>query len=255
MNQTLEELYFWSGIMRDHGEFLYSALSPKESNYIETSQYFHQSFSEVHQEANIIMKKGSDNQIDSLVNKSISLLKQFIDFKRLILTKQLTCEISILFTPSFINHMLNEANEFYRHLFATLPNKTTPDAGNAFVLHKIWLRDASGHAAAIACDLDPTESLLIKQGNEFKTKFDQLFIKAFELQQMYERTDIENGAKQYLNTQVKDTMVDFIIYLDKVKTLRVECKALGAINPLIPDHMIREEKYYLTKLTEARNLL
>jgi hypothetical protein len=46
--------------------------------------------------------------------------------------------------------------------------------------------------------------------------------------------------------EVAIKMNEFICYLDKVRELRQKCQLLGDLNPLVPDHMMREEKYYLT---------
>jgi hypothetical protein len=247
----IEEIYFWSGIMRDHAEFLYTALSPSEKELIQETTQFYNQWNTIHQEAERLLEMTVLEQ-DQLVNKVLPLLKRFIDFKQMIVTKQLTGEVRISFTPSFVNHMLNEANEFYRNLLFSFTSSTNNEE-TALLLHKIWLRDAAGHAASIASDLDPVESILIKEAQDFKKRFDHLFIKAFELDQMIERTKLRyEPALRYFNQQVEDVMVDFIDYLERVKDLRSDYKALGAIHPSIPDHMIREESYYLTKLKMTR---
>jgi len=106
----LEEIYFWSGIMRDHGEFIYSALSPKETELINEALDYKQQFETIQAKANQALQTKELESIP-LIKQVIPLLKQFIEFKRKLMSKQLSCTISISFTPTFINHMINEAND------------------------------------------------------------------------------------------------------------------------------------------------
>lgn len=68
---------------------------------------------------------------------------------------------------------------------------------------------------------------------------------------MLERACLCDGALSNLNEEVRKKMYEFICYLSKIEKLRKACKAMGNINPLLPDHMIREEKYYLASIQRA----
>lgn len=244
-----EIIYFWSGIMRDHAEFHIINLSFREREFIQAAQYYKNSFISIQNEAAAI-KAPSD--VQSLVKRVLPLLATFISFKQIVLRKLLQCDIELGLTPTFINHMINEAMEFYREMCNIHTSKKMNPTAENILLHKIWLPDASGHAAAIMSDLDPAEALLIKEGEKFKKTFDNLFIKATELGQMLERACLKDGSLELLNEEAEKKISEFICYLEKIKILREKCKAMGAIKPLIPDHMIREEKYYLYNLRRAK---
>ena len=249
MLSPAEVVFFWSGIMRDHAEFQLTTLSSREPEFIRNAQYYKDAFMSLRNEAKQLMDATDPGTGGiALVNKTVPVLLNFINFKRILVRKLLQCDIEIGLTPTFINHMINEAMEFYRDL-CMLQSKTpvSPTAEN-ILLHKIWLPDAAGHAAAIASDLDPTEYQLIQQAEEFKNMFEHLFIKAIELGQMLERACLDDGALQWLNEEAEHKIKSFICYLEKILELRQKCKAIGVIKPLMPDHMIREEKYYITKL-------
>ena len=62
------------------------------------------------------------------------------------------------------------------------------------------------------------------------------------------RTNLNDGALKFLNQEVITSLNEFIVFLNKIRVLRLECKVLGALKPLIPDHMIREENYFIQKL-------
>jgi hypothetical protein len=150
--------------------------------------------------------------------------------------------------PTFINHMINEALEFYQDLDKIKHRSNINLVEENILLHKIWLPDASGHAAAIAGDLDPTETIFIEEANNYKALFDNLFIKVIELGQVLDRTNLKDGNLHFFNEQVEEKINNFIIFLEKIKKLRIECKLLGVFNPLMADHMIREEYYYLVNI-------
>jgi hypothetical protein len=96
--------------------------------------------------------------------------------------------------------------------------------------------------------LDPTEAEKIKEAEVFKMEFNNLYIKAHELGLMLERTGLNDGSLTYLNEQAIEKINCFVCYLDGIMKLRMECKLLGDLNPLLPNHMIREEQYYLDSI-------
>ena len=250
MLTPVQEIYFWSGIMRDHAEMQLNAFSFKETQFIMSSQYFKNAFMQLVDEAEKLCTDAEGPLIIELVNRTIPVLLQFIDYKRLLVRKLLECNIELGLSPTFINHMINEAMEFYRALCMTKPVHPINTTAENIHLHMIWLPDAAGHAASIASDLDPTEVSLIKEADEFKNTFEHLFVKATELGLMLERTCLCDGSLIRLNEQAEKYIKNFICYLNKVLDLRLKCKVMGVIKPFIPDHMIREEQYYMTKLQE-----
>ncbi|MDF2546030.1 MAG: hypothetical protein K0R93_928 [Anaerosolibacter sp.] len=245
-----KEIEFWTRIMRDHGEFQYTNLSPKEVDTIQTASYFMNLFNGLHEEVKSLAGELSPPVLSNLISKNMMALGQFIQFKRGLLARLMQCDIELGFPPSFINHMINEAMEYHRVLCMTqgtiLFNKTLENIR----LHKIWLPDASGHASSIAAALDPIETELIHKAEKFMKRFDNLFKKAFEMFKMFERTGLEDGGLQYFNQEVEEELQKFIGYLEKIKEVRSHCKvyATGMASPLMPDHMIREEKYYIYRI-------
>jgi hypothetical protein len=241
MLSPAEEIQFWTGIMRDHGEFILNSLSYNEQDAMYYANYYMESFQQLNKQAE--KKHGED-----YINTIMELLTNFIDFKKLLLGKLLQCSLNTSLPPTFYNHMINEAMEFYETLVNIQEKESENPTMRNIELHNIWLPDAAGHAATIASDLDPTEKLLIKEALEFEKLFNHLAIKARELGIMLERTCLTDGALQFLNEEVKEAIDAFIIYLEKIRRLRIECKALGVILPLVPDHMRREEIHYLREI-------
>ncbi len=237
------EMRFWTGIMRDHSEFILTSLSYNEHEAINFANFYKESFIRLHEQS-----KANDTNLNLILNQSLSLLLSFINFKRILLRRSLQCQLNSSLPPTFYNHMINEAIQFYK----TIMNLKNDVQLNLFEenlnLHRIWLPDAAGHAATIASELDPIEKSLIMEAKEFEKRFNNLTLKADELSMMLVRTCLINGALKQLNKEAMEEIKAFICYLNRIRELLLKCRILGTLKPLIPDHMIREENYYLEKI-------
>lgn len=249
---TINELEYWLSIMRDHAQFLAMGLSPNETEYIRTAEFYRNYF------RNMMDKVHDCPDWDEYRDNLAETLDDFIAFKKNIIKGILKCTLSINMTPSFINHMVNEAVEFHSFLtMPSLPAEPFPQAVNLAREHNIWLADAAGHAAFIAGMLDPTEALMVKEAQKFKKVFDGLFIKSIELREMLIRTELADGALKFLSMEAVEWIKKFIAFLAKLKELRTKCMpmAAGTLQPLIFDHMKREERYYLVKIQAMQELI
>ena len=236
-----EIIYFWSSIMQDHADFFLTTLSYQETDFIKNAQYFKNEFNRIEKDAGTDI---SNEYIDYICNT----LNNFIDFKRNAIKRLLLCNIELGLAPTFINHMINEAMEFYRDLQKIKTKSTLDPVKENILLHMIWLPDAAGHAAAIAADLDPVEKSYIKEAQMFEKRFNDMFVKSFELGKMLERTNLKDGTLHFFNIEVEERINDFIAFLSRLKNLRIQCRILGTVKPLMLDHMIREERYYLANI-------
>lgn len=244
------EIEFWTQILRDHAEFQYSSLAPYETEAINTATKFMNLFKEYHDKVVPETRQFSKQELMELVSDNKVAVTQFVQFKKQMLTRLLTCNIALAMSPTFLNHMINEAMEFYRVL--SLYDQTLRDNQTLenIRLHKIWLPDASGHAKFIVSQLDGVESIYINQAEDFQKKFDCFFKKASEMYLMYERTNLNDSALHQFNQDVEKTMNEFISFLDLICGLKQNCRiySTGTFTPLVPDHMMREENYYLYKI-------
>lgn len=251
MLDPIEKIRFWSGIMRDHAEFFLVALSSREQEFIRIAEYFKSSFSAIHDELKNMRKY---NEVKTLP-PILPLLMDFIHFKKCAARRLLQCNIELNFPPSFVNHMISEALEFCQELYKIQKNPSPSPIQEIIDLHKVWLPDASGHASAIACGFDPTENELIKRANNYKTNFNNLYLKAIALGQMLERAALKDGSLSHFNHTIQKELADFICFINEIQELREECKALGTLYPLLLNHMTREEQYYIGTIQQFENKL
>jgi hypothetical protein len=147
---------------------------------------------------------------------------------------------------------VNEVEEYLRILYCLMERKEA--TAHPLHYHSLWLPDAAGHAGAIMCRLDDVEKDLKMKSMEFEKGFSDLHMKAEEFNG-YTRTGlVEFPALKRLNNQVEMKMGTFMRFLKELEALRIEKMALGIFQPLVPDHMYREECYYLLNLSRVTEI-
>lgn len=243
---ALFEHRFWLQILGDHARFIYNSLSPKESQPIREAQQFIQFFDHL---LGLSRADASSVNIPSLNQQAYSLTEQFRKFKLDLLRKLLFGSLSVGLPPTFFNHMLNELEEYFRILKALVEGKPVPFY-NALHHDLLWLPDAAGHAASIASDLDPVERRLIQKSGKFEKHFQDLYLKSIEMAG-YMRTQLsEFPSFKRFHLDIDLEMKLFVAFLQEIENMVLSAEALDRLSPLIPDHMMREECYYLTKLAQ-----
>lgn len=247
---ALFEHQFWLQVLGDHARFIHSSLAPSESGLINHAEQFIHYFDQLLDDAR--KDDYPEHELDSLTQQAYNGAEQIRSFKLLLIEKHLTGEIKIQLGPTFINHMINEVEEYLRILPYLLRNEEPPKC-HPVHHHLIWLLDASGHAEAITESLDQTERMLKEKSREFTQNFNDFYLKAVEMAG-YLRTHLDEfPALDRMNHNVKVEMVIFQEFLNELEEMAIDDTLLSTFSPLMADHMMREECYYLTKLAETTN--
>lgn len=243
---VLFEHRFWLQILGDHGRFILNTLSPKESQDIQAAQQFIQSFDQLLDDSRHVQL---DSEASKITQQAYTLTNEFRMFKLNLLQRAILGKMTIGLTPTFLNHMVNELEEYLRILHELVAGKPVPQF-NAIHHDLLWLPDAAGHASSIASDLDSVEKRLIHKSTEFELHFQQLYLKSIELAG-YMRTQLRDfPAFRKFHNDINLEMNLFIAFLKELESMELTAEVLDRISPLIPDHMMREECYYLTKLSQ-----
>jgi hypothetical protein len=244
MEATLFEHRFWLQILGDHSRFIYNALSPKETKDIDLAKQFIQYLDEILSRARTA---STETETAAITKQARPLTEELRNFKLNLLERILLGQIVIGLTPSFINHMVNELEEYWRILSELEAGHPVPVYA---ALHHdlLWLTDAAFHAATIAADLDPTEKNLIQKSREFSKHFEDLYLASIELVG-YMRTELKDfPAFRRFHKNVNFEMNLFRHFLAELESWELSEEVLDSLMPLVPDHMLREECYYLGKL-------
>lgn len=250
-DSALFEHRFWLQIMGDHARFIMNALAPSESEAIRQAALFRDSFDR--QLENVRSMPG-DSELSEVNRLAYQQTGEFRTFKLQLLQRHLTSHIGYGHPPSFVNHMLNELEEYMRVLNALLAGQPAP-LFHPVHHHLLWLLDGYGHAATIAAAMDFVETAEIAAGRHFAEKFSHLYLKAVEMAG-YLRTQVDRfPALSRFNKQAELEILLFQKFLIELEEMDMTSELLGSLTPLMADHMYREECYYLTKLSDVSEVV
>ena len=243
---ALFEHRFWLQILGDHARFMRDSLASHETEEIERANGFVQVFDPLLHTAR---EQLSEEALLELGQMAYRHTIEFRSFKLHVLRRLLIGEITIHLTPTFINHMVNELDEYIR-VMSFLQAKKIP-LFDVVHHHLLWLPDAAGHASAIRANLDKVETMLAKRTKQFEQMFDHFYLKAVEIAGFL-RTQLQDfPALQRFNAQVEMEMSLFMQFIHELEQMKLTKVLLASLMPLMADHMAREECYYLTKLSQV----
>ncbi|MBC2582884.1 DUF2935 domain-containing protein [Clostridium sp. DJ247] len=244
--ETLFEHRFWLQILGDHSRFILDALSPEEIEKIQRVNYFKTLFDNLLENARMDLAGDGLLQLNKL---AYGAAQQIRGFKLSILYELIAGKVKINMPPTFLNHMVNELEEYILVLNCIAHSQVA--VANSLHYHLLWLPDASGHASAISSSLDMSEKSLIKVSRRFTKEFDNLYLKSIE-EKGYTRTGLMDfPAIHKLNTDADSEIDVFKEFLGDLEKSILDKKVLGYLKPLMTDHMYREECYYQIKLSRV----
>ncbi|MCT8138818.1 DUF2935 domain-containing protein [Anaerobacillus sp. CMMVII] len=244
---SLFEHQFWLQVLGDHARFIRDALSPLETEEIEKAKTFITIFDQLLTQTTPTI---TNSKLTWLNKQAFEYANQIRQFKLNLIKQHLIGDISIDLPPTFINHMVNEVEEYLR-ILPYLIEGEKPPVSHPLHHHLVWLLDAAGHSDAITGSLDLVEKQLREKGENFTKRFENFYIKAVELAG-YLRANIEQfPALARFNNQVELEIEVFKGFLNELLEMEMANVTLSTLSPLMADHMAREECYYITKLAES----
>ncbi len=140
---------FWLQILGDHARFIHESLASVELENIEVAWDFIQIF-------DTLLEKVNKEEIAGLSIEAEEEALRLREFKLSLIKSHLVGKIKIHLSPSFINHMVNELDEYLK-LLQDFNSNQTPPVFHELHHHLIWLLDAAGHAGAISSNMDDVE--------------------------------------------------------------------------------------------------
>ncbi|MET3697153.1 hypothetical protein SAMN05877753_10554 [Bacillus oleivorans] len=240
------EHLFWLQVLGDHARFILDSLPEKQKGDIEISIYFKNEYDRLL----TMVQHQVYPSLEALTAEAEKLTEEFREFKLSIIRRHVSGKIRIHLSPTFINHMVNELEE-YLLIISYLKNGEAPPIFHELHHHLVWLLDAAGHAGAISDTLDAVEKRLKEKSDKYTKHFEQFYLKAVELTG-YLRANIDSfPALERMNHDVKLEIELFKLFLHEIEELELTEQILGTFAGLMADHMAREECYYLMKIAES----
>lgn len=238
---------FWLQVLGDHARFIHDSLYPSEKDDIAKAAYFIQQFDQLLAQVKML----NESNMQPFINKVEETANQLRAYKLSIIKRHITSNMKIHLTPTFINHMVNELEE-YLLILSFLKQGKVPPIFHELHHHLLWLVDASGHAGAINDRLDGVEKRLKEKSHVFTKHFEQFYLKAIELTG-YLRTNVDKfPALSKFNHDVEVEIGLFKTFLNELEEMELNAEVLGVFSVSMADHMAREEQYYLLKLAQSK---
>lgn len=241
---------FWLQILGDHARFMLLSLAVKEQNEIQQANRYLAEFDHL---LSIIQTDTTSIDLGNFNKQVIDKVKQFKSFKIHLIRRHLAENLGMNLSPSLLSHMINELEE-YESMLRYMVGEKVPPAAHPLHYHHLWLLDGIGHAASIASALDMSERELREEAEQFEKDFGRYFDKAQELIGYLRTNLLSFPALTRFNQEANQLMVQFISFLNDLKALSLRNEILGSTDPLLFDHMLREECYYLKKISQVSEI-
>jgi hypothetical protein len=182
-----------------------------------------------------------ERRVRRINESAMELVRELAQFKKRLLLDVLECKIFTVNYPLLIDHILREAN-FYFKMIQRLQNGDEIDMEReAYEQETFWNRIMAEHSKFIRGLLDPTEEELIKTANNFANEFDELLMESKKAMN-----------KSMAIPEVTDESLKATMDISKFKAQGtqgiLECKIKSIIIPLLGDHTLREANHYLRLL-------
>lgn len=168
-----------------------------------------------------------EENVRALNSEIGTLLDEFIEFKTQIADEVLHCRMFATFYPTFVQHILHEAQMYKAGMDAIEAGQDPNDSIRQSEL--FWEHIMLEHAVFIRGLLDPSESDLINTANDFATAYSGLM-----------QTDTTGEVLQE-TTKFRDFKAAGAEGIN-------DCKIRSMILPLMADHVLREANHFIRLL-------
>ncbi|MFS0574743.1 DUF2935 domain-containing protein [Sporosarcina sp. 179-K 3D1 HS] len=244
VTRSLEEIRFWSRIMKEHAFFLSIGFTADDTMLIQEARQFIALFEEIEQQA-----AGFDERTDPEVIRrfNIQVYQAAVSiwaYKRKVLGLTLRCELVSNNFPLLLDHISREAAYFAKRLKELNQGKLKPLPEAIIKENVFFLRIMADHSKFIGHLLDPSERKLVDQAREFSHDFDQLLFQAQDLDSMRPQSETVPLLDQFLD-QNRVSVVSLRDFKKTARELIEECRIKSIIHPLLADHVFREAEHFL----------
>ncbi|GAA0349505.1 DUF2935 domain-containing protein [Bacillus horti] len=245
VERSLEEVRFWSRIMKEHSLFLKLGFRCEDTQLINEAEQFYAIFESIENRANTFTE-GTDAQVIRQFNEEVYSAASYIwVFKRKVLGLILQCKLPGANNfPLLVDHVSREANYFRNRLMELNMGRMEPLPDAIIDENVFFLKIMADHAKFISHLLDPSERRLVEQANHFSEEFDQLLFQAQDLSSMRPQSQTVPLLDQFLD-QNRVSVKSLRDFKKTARDLIDACKIKSIIHPLLADHVFREAEHFL----------
>ncbi|RHW38109.1 DUF2935 domain-containing protein [Neobacillus notoginsengisoli] len=242
--RSLDEIRFWSRIMKEHSLFLSLGFTYEQKQLIDEARNFISLFERIEEKLARFTVNSELEQVRSFNKEVYQAAVAIWHYKRKVLGLTLRCEIRSNNFPLLVDHISREAAYFANRLTELNNGKLVPKPEAIIEENVFFLRIMADHSKFIGHLLDPSERKLVDQAREFSHDFDQLVFQAVDLDSMRPQSETRPILSQFLN-QNKVSVASLRDFKKTARELIEACRIKSNIHPLLADHTFREAERFL----------
>ena len=244
VTRSLDEIRFWSRIMKEHALFLSLGFSFDDKKLIQEAQEFVTLFEKIEEKLNTYSPQSDPEEIRRFNIKVYQAATAIWAYKRKVLGLILRCEIRSNNYALLVDHTSREAAYFVNRLKELNAGKLEPQADDIIRENVFFLKIMADHSKFIGHLLDPSERKLVDQARDFSHDFDQLVFQALDLDSMRPQSETTPILDQFLD-QNRVSVVSLRDFKKSARDLIEACRIKSNIHPLLADHVFREAERFL----------
>jgi hypothetical protein len=243
--RSLDEIRFWSRIMKEHSLFLKLGFRCEDTQLIQEANQFYRIFEEIEGKALSFTAQTDPESIKRFNFEVHSAATHIWAFKRKVLGLIVQCQLPGGNNfPLLVDHISREAFYFRNRLEELNTGRLEPLPDAIIDENVFFLRIMADHAKFIGHLLDPSERKLVDQARNFSNDFDQLLFQAIDLSGMRPQSQTGPLLSQFLD-QNRVSVVSLRDFKKTAKELIEACRIKSIIHPLLADHVFREAERFL----------
>ncbi|WP_277587125.1 DUF2935 domain-containing protein [Psychrobacillus antarcticus] len=244
VGRSLNEIKFWSRIMKEHALFLSLGFTFNEQKLIEEAQKYIAIFEKIEEQLAGYSVNTDPRQIQAFNSQVYQAAVSIWGYKRKVLGLILRCEITTNNYPLLVDHISREAAYFAKRLKELNEGKLQPLPEAIIKENVFFLKIMADHAKFIGHLLDPSERKLVEQAREFSHDFDKLLYQALDLEHMRPQSETPPLLHQFLD-QNRVSVVSLRDFKKTARDLIEACRIKSNIHPLLADHTFREAERFI----------
>jgi len=253
--RSLDEVRFWSRIMKEHSLFLKLGFRCEDTQLINEADYFFALFEGIENKAHGFTPSTDPHTIKRFNEEVYNAVVHIWAFKRKVLGLILRCQLPGANNfPLLVDHVSREANYFRNRLAELNLGRLEPLPDAIIDENVFFLRIMADHAKFISHLLDPSERKLVEQAKSFSHDFDQLLFQARDLDSMRPQSQTAPLLDQFLD-QNRISVVALRDFKKTARELIEACRIKSIIHPLLADHVFREAERFLFIIDMLENSL
>ncbi|WP_043933273.1 DUF2935 domain-containing protein [Bacillus sp. EB01] len=244
VSRSLDEIQFWSRIMKEHALFLSLGFNKEQPQLIAEAEQFINLFERIEEKLARFTPNTELQQIQAFNIEVYQAAVAIWSYKRKVLGLTLRCEIRSNNYPLLVDHVSREAAYFANRLKDLNEGKLAPEPDSIIKENLFFLRIMADHAKFIGHLLDPSERKLVDQAREFSHDFDQLVFQAIDLDSMRPQSETVPILDQFLD-QNRVSVASLRDFKKTARDLIEACRIKSNIHPLLADHTFREAARFI----------